>query len=153
MYNKFLALNKCGILILFYRYFHSLVKFEAMIPDDAGIPVEELKEGRKGEMFEKVSITPRLVKMSDWSVSGGGRGPNGSRGTWSGSTLLLLIACQSCSSDYNVVIPEICHLPASVRVNLTWVHEMVHLGIRDEERGIVLNLARPEGKLMADQPA
>lgn len=58
---------------------------------------------------------------------------------------LILISAEFCNSDFNVVIPEICQLRPNVPLNLTWIQEMVHLGIRDEANRVSINILRSEG--------
>jgi len=58
--------------------------------------------------------------------------------------IMIVLACRCCSSDFNVVIPEICNL-TETSVNISWIQEMVHLGIRDDLPLLSLNIAKPKG--------
>lgn len=49
--------------------------------------------------------------------------------------------------EFNVIIPEICHPDeVSSPVNISWIKEMVLLGIREDRPQLSLNIASPEGK-------
>jgi hypothetical protein len=59
--------------------------------------------------------------------------------------LVLVTSPQECSSDYNVILPEICNHVG--KLNLTWIQSMVHLGIREEQVQHALNILNPEGEI------
>jgi len=61
--------------------------------------------------------------------------------------LMIVLACQCSSSDFNVVIPEICNMTES-SVNISWIHEMVLLGIREEQPQLSLNILGPQGMFL-----
>jgi hypothetical protein len=48
-------------------------------------------------------------------------------------------------SDFNVVIPEICGENSSP-VNISWIKEMVLLGIREDRPQLSLSITEPSGK-------
>lgn len=52
--------------------------------------------------------------------------------------------CSSSNSDFNVIIPEICG-GAEAPINVTWLRDMVQLGLRDEQ--LALSILGPEGKM------
>lgn len=56
--------------------------------------------------------------------------------------LALALMCHSSNSDFNVIIPEICS-GTETPINVTWVRDMVHLGLRDEQ--LALSIWGPEG--------
>jgi hypothetical protein len=62
--------------------------------------------------------------------------------------LMIVLACQCSSSDFNVVIPEICNM-TETSVNITWIREMVLLGIREERPQLSLNILGPQGTSIA----
>jgi hypothetical protein len=51
-------------------------------------------------------------------------------------------------SDFNVVIPEICSVGGenSSPVNISWIKEMVLLGIREDRPQLSLSITKPSGK-------
>jgi len=71
------------------------------------------------------------------------------RGDWHGKSFVLLLhiflLLPTCSSDFNVIMPELCDAPGFI--NLTWIHNMVHLGIRDEQTPLSVNIVKLEGTL------
>lgn len=63
--------------------------------------------------------------------------------------IVILACCRSCSSDFNVIIPEICNMTESSNsLNISWIADMVHLGIREELPGLSLNILKPEGNII-----
>lgn len=63
---------------------------------------------------------------------------------WHVQFLLVLVAmCHSSNSDFNVIIPEICG-GTETPINVTWLRDMVQLGLRDEQ--LALSILGPEGK-------
>jgi hypothetical protein len=55
---------------------------------------------------------------------------------------------QSVCVDFNVVIPEICFWgeSSSIPVNVSWIKEMVLLGIREDRPTLTLNILGVSGK-------
>ncbi|CAL8095065.1 unnamed protein product [Orchesella dallaii] len=56
--------------------------------------------------------------------------------------LVLALMCHSSNSDFNVIIPEICAGGTATPINVTWIRDMVHLGLRDEQ--LALTVLGPE---------
>ncbi|OXA52161.1 hypothetical protein Fcan01_13836 [Folsomia candida] len=52
--------------------------------------------------------------------------------------LLVITFAPRSSSDFNVILPELCSAPG--RLNLTWIESMVRLGIREEQAHHALNI-------------
>jgi len=60
--------------------------------------------------------------------------------------LVLALMCHSSNSDFNVIIPEICAGGTETPINVTWIRDMVHLGLRDEQ--LALTVLGPEGMFL-----
>lgn len=70
---------------------------------------------------------------------------------WTKELVFVIIMCQLTltKSDFNVVIPEVCTIPDTIKVNLTWIHDMVLSGIHHDDQNrqsqFSLNILGPEG--------